>query len=567
MSEQPKARVPILEQIRTMKWNFWVANGIEALERLAFFGVRAVVGLYMYGESSALHLSMTEKGMIFGIWALIQCLVPMVSGGYTDTYGYKKSMYVAFAINIVGYCTMANADGFWIMMLAACLVGTGTAIFKPPVQGSVAKSLNEGNSSLGFGIFYLLVNVGGLLAPMAAAMLRGDPLDTPTWHYVFYGAAVVTAFAYIPAAFIFREPELDPKAKDKSPVQVFQETMGTLWRDQPMLRFLLVVSGFWFMFMQLWDLLPNFLDEWVDTRDVGTMASNLLGDGAAPWLMADGALKPEMLINIDSAAIVLLVLPLSWFFGRFKMMTSLVLGMMIATVGFTMAGMSQAGTFAAIMIFVFALGEIICSPKFSEFIGMTAPPDKKAIYMGYSNIPFAIGWAVGNWASGPLYDVFSSRTMLARKWLLEQAGLAESFVGNEDLLPDNLVIEAMAAQMDGASADALQSTVAEVLSRQAEIDAMKQAGELAPENVAELVTQSLEPLQALSPNIDTYQAITTLWDTYDPWIIWPMLGSVGLLSVLGMIWNYVQAQKTAPAVPQGASTETDRALAQKPDTD
>ncbi len=514
MSEQPKARVPILEQILTMKWNFWVANGIEALERLAFFGVRAVVGLYMYGESSALHLSMTEKGLIFGIWALIQCLVPMVSGGYTDTYGYKKSMYVAFAINIVGYCTMANADGFWLMMLAACLVGTGTAIFKPPVQGSVAKSLDEGNSSLGFGIFYLLVNVGGLLAPMAAASLRGDPLDTPTWHYVFYGAAVVTAFAYIPAAFIFREPEIDAKEKDKSPVQVFTDTMSTLWRDQPMLRFLLVVSGFWFMFMQLWDLLPNFLDEWVDTRDVGLMATNLLGSKADAWLMADGALKPEMLINIDSAAIVLLVLPMSWFFGRFKMMTSLVLGMMIATVGFTMSGMSQAGTFAAIMIFVFAIGEIICSPKFSEFIGMTAPPDKKAIYMGYSNIPFAIGWAVGNWASGPLYDSFSSRTSLARTWLVEHGGMS---AGAVDAIPGEEVLDTMVATM-GAGAD-------------------------------------------------SYTATTVLWDLYNPWMIWPMLGSVGLLSVLGMVWNYVQAQKKAPPTIQGASPETDRALAQKSDAD
>ncbi len=504
MSEQSKVRVPILEQIRTMKWNFWVANGIEALERLAFFGVRAVVGLYMYGETSALHLTMTEKGMIFGIWALIQCLVPMVSGGYTDTYGYRKSMYVAFAINIVGYCTMANANGFWIMMLAACLVGTGTAIFKPPVQGSVAKSLNDGNSSLGFGIFYLLVNVGGLLAPMGAAMLRGDPLDQPTWSYVFYGAAIVTATAYIPATFLFREPEIDQKAKDKKPVQVFKETMGTLWRDQPMLRFLLVVSGFWFMFMQLWDLLPNFLDEWVDTRDVGAMASNLLGDSAGPWLMADGALKPEMLINIDSAAIVLLVLPISWFFGRFKMMTSLVLGMLIATVGFTLSGMGQAGTFAAIMIFVFAIGEIICSPKFSEFIGMTAPPDKKAIYMGYSNIPFAIGWAVGNWASGPLYDNFSSRTDLARTWLVEQGGMAAEAV---EAIPGEDVLNTMVTTM-GAGAD-------------------------------------------------TYTATTVLWDAYHPWMIWPMLGSVGLLSVLGMIWNYLQAQKSQPATAVKHKIEVD----------
>jgi hypothetical protein len=557
--------VPLGQQIRGMKWNFWVANLIESFERLAFFGVRAVVGLYIFGDNSVLHLSMTEKGLIFGIWALIQCLVPMVSGGYTDSYGYRKSMYVAFSINIVGYCLMANAHGFWTMLAAACLVGLGTAIFKPPVQGSVAKSLNEGNSGLGFGIFYWMVNVGGFFAPMMAAVLRGND-EAPTWSYVFYGAAIATAINFIPATFMFREPELDPAAKKKKPWKVFTDTMGTLWRDKYMLRFLLIVSGFWFMFMQLWDLLPNFIDEWVDTRDVGALiaeededdllarsnadalaavdpvaakeaiaeaeeivaikargeeppeepaaepapAASAADDGSAAeeekkgpallsrawleesFLMSDGRAKPELLINIDSLTILLLVLPLSWFFGRYRMMVSLVLGMGIGLVGFVGAGLSQAGMVVGLMIFVFAIGEIICSPKFSEYIGMTAPPDKKAIYMGYSNIPFAIGWAGGNWLSGPLYDWLSSRNTLAQRWLVDNAGMAKD-VAKE--LEGEALLNVVAVQMgNGATA---------------------------------------------------WDVKRVLWQTYHPWIIWLVLGVIGLASVVGMYVSYRRAKKTA----------------------
>ena len=172
MSETPTKSVPFFQQISTMKWNFWICNTIEAFERLAFFGVRAVLPLYMYGANSKLDLTMTQKGQILGIWAFIQCIVPMVSGGYTDSYGYRKSMYVAFLINIVGYLTMGYATGFWSMLGAACLVGTGTAIFKPPVQGAVAKSLDKSNSGLGFGIFYWMVNVGGFFAPRLFAATR-----------------------------------------------------------------------------------------------------------------------------------------------------------------------------------------------------------------------------------------------------------------------------------------------------------------------------------------------------------------------------------------------------------
>jgi len=85
-------KMSALEQVRTMQWNFWMANVIEAGERLAFFGVRAVLPLYMIGTAGGgLGLSYSEKGIIYMVWALIQCLLPMVSGGYTDSYGTRRA--------------------------------------------------------------------------------------------------------------------------------------------------------------------------------------------------------------------------------------------------------------------------------------------------------------------------------------------------------------------------------------------------------------------------------------------------------------------------------------------
>ncbi len=212
------------------------------------------------------------------------------------------------------------------------------------------------------------------------------------------------------------------------------------------------------------------------------MLSASLGTAANGFLTAAGGAKPEILINIDSFAIILFVLPLSWFFGRYKMMTSLVLGMIIALVGFVLSGLTNIGFIAAAGIFVFAIGEIICSPKFSEYVGMTAPPDRKAQYMGYSNIPFAIGWAAGNGLSGPLYDTFASRNALARHYLVEKLGMlpdAARAVADKDLL------STLAARLGGSATP--------------------------------------------------HEATNALWHAYHPWLIWLILGAVGLASVAGMI--------------------------------
>jgi MFS family permease len=391
MSDQnqktPKKNASFTEQVNRFSPNFWICNLIEAFERLAFFGVTAIRSLYM---KNALKISDSARGDILGTWALIQCLVPMVSGGYTDSYGYRRSMYVAFTINILGYIMMAFASGTGSMFAAACLVGLGTAIFKPPVQGSVAKSLDQQNSGVGFGVFYWLVNVGGFFAPMAAASLRGNA-QNPTWSYVFFGAAITTAVNFLPATFLFKEPEIAQADKNRSPLSVFAGTITVLLRDKRMLFFLMIISGFWFMFMQLWDLLPIHIDEWVDTRDVGGfiqgfggswqstglanydlwLISGVLGLGAAAfallkrqrlvvglfvmvalmflvvgsgwkgYLNTAGGAKPEILINIDAFAIVLLVIPISWFFGRYPMIVALLSGMVIGTIGFI-----GAGTFA-----------------------------------------------------------------------------------------------------------------------------------------------------------------------------------------------------------------------------
>ncbi len=473
-----------MTQLKSLDRSFWVVNWLEANERLAFFGIRAILPLYMvYAVAeSGLGLSFTQKGVIFSIWALVQTLIPMISGGFTDQYGYKKSLYIAYTINIAGYLLFAIASGFWMTLGAACLIGLGTAIFKPPVQGTIAKMTTEENSSVAWGFFYWMVNVGGFLAPMLAANLRGET----NWAIVFYCAAGVTLFNFIPTIFLYREPDVDPNKERKTAGETFIETLTTL-KDKNFLIFLLIFSGFWFMFMQLWDLLPNFIDEWVDS----TLMADFLFKINPNWVLESGMVKPEMIINIDAAAIILLMIPIAWLTGKFHPMVALIGGMIISLVGFFGAGFFNVGWLVALFIFVFAIGEMACSPKFSEYIGLTAPPDKKALYMGYSNIPFAIGWSLGNAVSGPLYENFGSRANFAREYMVDQLGMSADIV---HAIEPTKLIPTLAANLPG--------------------------------------------------NPTLIEATNVLWNTYNPWMVWSYLTAIGFLSTAGMVIYYIKTRHT-----------------------
>ena len=430
-----KEKRSFLQVVANLPANFWYACFMEILERLAFFGVRAIAPLFLVASAgdNGLGLSYKEKGIIYTVWALLQCLIPMVSGGYTDRYGYRKSLAVAFTINIIGYIGMANSKpladyfmqqgwqsgGFWVFMVAACLIGTGTAIFKPPAHGTIAKSTDEGSSSLGWGIFYWTVNIGGALAPMGAAVLRVE-ID---WHRVFYAAAIVTACNFLPAFLLYKEPKKDPedlkKQEGKGILATFFSSIATIFGDLRLVVFLGIFSCFWLMFMQLWDLLPNFIDEWVDSADVAPVFGWFRED----WVLGSGQVKPEMIVNIDAIAIILLVIPISWIIGKIHKVAAMIIGMVISLVAFVASGSTMIGWFCCLAVFVFSIGEMACSPTFSAYVGLIAPRDKKALYMGYSNIPFAIGWALGNLLGGYVYDDCGAKANLAFKELASESRL------------------------------------------------------------------------------------------------------------------------------------------------
>src|SRR5213593_3990203 len=83
--------------IASLSYVFWVVGGMEMVERLAYYGVRAVATLYASRPvtQGGLGVTMTTFGTLLLCWNLVQSLVPIFTGGLSDRYGYKQTIFAS----------------------------------------------------------------------------------------------------------------------------------------------------------------------------------------------------------------------------------------------------------------------------------------------------------------------------------------------------------------------------------------------------------------------------------------------------------------------------------------
>jgi MFS family permease len=421
--------------IASLSYVFWIVGAMEMVERLAYYGVKAVAALYAVDPKSkgGLGVTMSEFGVILTAWALVQSILPVFTGGLSDRYGYKETIFVSTIVKIMGYATMAFFPSFGGFFAGAMLLATGTAIFKPGIQGTLVKSTTRENSSMAWGIFYQLVNIGGFIGPLVAGLMRKWE-----WAYVFWACAAIISANFV-LLLTYKEPDKETRLEHARLVKAGKVKQRSLFSDSlhelakpHVWVYLLIFSGFWFMFNSLFDVLPVHIKEWVHTQDI---VKTLFGTGGTDSafikffvVMNDAGteIQPEGMLNLNAGLIMTTCFAFAALSGKMRATNSMVIGTLLATVALFLSGYSTLGWFSVGAILVFSVGEMMSSPKFSEFIGNFAPADKKAMYLGFSQIPLAIGWTLEGWLGPLLYDTFASKENFSRELLVEKGMAADA---------------------------------------------------------------------------------------------------------------------------------------------
>ncbi len=445
--------------------------------------MRSVVAVYIMqaDDPGGLHFTAAQKGTIFAWWFVFQSVLPMFTGGYADRYGYKKTIAFAVTMNIIGYLMMAYFRTYTGFFSGVLVLATGTAFFKPGLQGSLAQNLTKDNSSLGWGIFYWIVNVGSVIGHAIAGVLQKGP----GWKWIFLSAACFTAINYL-MLFTFKDFQ-SGASKTENPWQVLKRTMVNIFEPR-LISFLLIMSCFWLMMYQLWDLHPNFLTDWNNSSAVAAHIPLFFSH------MTDRGLQvlQQNMLALNASLIVLFMIPVSWVVRRLRTLEAMVIGMLIATFGIVIAGFTQSGWIFLLGVVFFSAGEMLTGPKKNEYLGLIAPAGKKGLYLGYVNIPVGLGGFVGSKLAGYLYGHFGDKAVLAQKYLLEHTALGQGKSWNGD--PGQL--ESLIGVPRTGAMKALMENL----------------------------------------NVNAQQATDLLWNTYQPHLyVWIPFACIGVLAVIALI--------------------------------
>jgi dipeptide/tripeptide permease len=388
---------------------FWSALTTELFERAAYYAMASFVVIYLGQLGLGAYWPSTLNGLL---WSLVYFL-PILSGTVADHVGYRRSLIVAFVLLVGGYLLMGSpvwlglaelqtnagpevtaAPGVVVPLIAALLlIGLGGSVVKPCILGTAQRSAGT-RATLAFAIFYMVVNIGSLTGRITSYLVRTHT----SLSNIFAVAAVCAVAAFCVVLFVYRDPPAAAGvgAKPKKSVGKILADMVLVLRNKRFAMFLLVSSGFNFLYAQVYNVVPLYLKKVVESNpavDLYTMANPIV--------------------------IVCFQLLITRMFGRMKPVRSIIAGTVIisASMAVNLVPIALSGVrlqvadllplgsvFLVLTVAMIAFGELFASARTFEYIGALAPKGQEGLFLGYANLPMAIGALVGNPVGAAIFN-------------------------------------------------------------------------------------------------------------------------------------------------------------------
>ncbi len=404
---------------------YWVANGVELLERAAWYGVFVVITLYL---SRVLSYSDLEAAVTSGILTAGLYLLPTFSGAIADKMGFRGALMLAFSLLTIGYAsmwvlpTMLQSAGLveygvfapdnpladsvgeiivfhglegswqkWLFIPVMLIIMVGGSFIKSVITATVARETTAVNRARGYSVFYAMVNIGAFSGKTIVKPLR-DAMGNEGLIVLNLFAASMTLLALILVAIFYRSQETEGQGKTMS--EIWAALIAVLKRTR-LVILILINTGFWMVQHQLYASMPKYI-------------LRMVGEGASPSWYA----------NVNPAVVVLSVGLVTQMMRNRTALTSMTVGMFIMPIsalcmaagnivgGEAILGLHPIAFWMVVGIVFQGLAESFISPRYLEYFSLQAPEGEEGLYLGFAHLHSFVSAILGFTLSGVLLNSF-----------------------------------------------------------------------------------------------------------------------------------------------------------------
>ncbi len=366
---------------------FWVANISELFERLSYYAVFAVLARYLH---EGLHFNVQQASSLTGMFGGWVWFLAVIGGALADRLGFRRALSLAYLLLSFAYFSIGSIGAPWlapvrnsvplVTLVAFVLIlpALGVALVKPSVVGTTARASKENVRSVGYSIYYTLVNVGSTAGPLLAswAQRRGSV------EGVFRIAALSVFAMLFFVLLFFKEPQRADEGPPASLGQVGKNFLTVLSNPRFMI-FLLIFTGYWIVFWQEFIVLPLYISSYIDPK-------------------ADTA----RILATDPIVVICFTMVIGFLTKRMLAFHAIVLGTLISSVAWILLIIHPSVWMAVATLVVVAIGEITQQPRYYDYISRLAPAGQQGTYMGFAFLPLGIGSFIGGPFGGFLVHHF-----------------------------------------------------------------------------------------------------------------------------------------------------------------
>ena len=388
---------------------FWVANITELFERLAYYGASAVLAIYL---NEQLHFSKELTGWMIGIFGFVVWFLPIVGGALADRFGFRNALLFAYMVMTIGYFLLGSLAAPWMqaarhvlgdkwLVLGILMIpALGPAVVKPCVAGTTARASAENVRSIGYSIYYTLVNIGGTLGPIMAWFVRKQ-LGLGIAN-VFRVSALSVFLMFCVTLVFFREPTRSGEQQVESVAAAIRNMFVVLGNFRFVL-FLVIFSSFYIVFWQEFVSAPLFLRGYVDPNA-----------------------NADLILSIDALTVICFQIVVSYLTRRISAFPAMTLGLLISSLSWLIVAVHPTIVGMIGSLVVLAFGEMTQSARYYEYISRLAPPGQQGLYMGYAFLPIAIGYFIAGPLGGYLLHQFGDVLHRPQQmwWVVTGVGVA-----------------------------------------------------------------------------------------------------------------------------------------------